>query len=106
MLMCYMKSYLSSQLLDQLQKTENDAIWDENSELLLWLLYIGGTFASAAFVRSRYVDLLRKNITTRFPVTCNSCSRTLEIMRKFIWSDIAFYSEASILWREILSTSY
>ncbi|KAL6885759.1 hypothetical protein GGI43DRAFT_303172 [Trichoderma evansii] len=95
-------SYLSSQLLDQLQKTENDVIWDENSELLLWLLYIGGTFASSGFVRSRYIDLLRTNITMRFPVTYNSCSRTLEIMRKFIWSDIAFYSEASILWEEIL----
>ncbi|EHK18274.1 uncharacterized protein TRIVIDRAFT_47366, partial [Trichoderma virens Gv29-8] len=96
-------SHLSSQLLDQLQKTEKDAIWDENSDLLLWLLYIGGTFASSGFVRSRYIDLLRTNITTRFSMIDSSCLRTLDVIRKFIWSDNAFFSEASRLWEEILS---
>lgn len=92
---------MSSQLLDQLQMTEKDAIWDNHSDLLLWLLFIGGIFASPGPVRSRYIDLLRKNISMRFSTVYNARSRTLEIMRKFIWSDRAFISEASIFWEEI-----
>ncbi|KAL7931191.1 hypothetical protein V8C35DRAFT_310628 [Trichoderma chlorosporum] len=94
-------SHLSSQLLDQLQKTEKDAIWDENSDLLLWLLFIGGIFASPGPVRSRYIDLLRTNVTTRFSVIDGSFLRTIDVTRKFIWSDIAFLSDASRLWEEI-----
>ncbi|UKZ93267.1 uncharacterized protein TrAFT101_008187 [Trichoderma asperellum] len=97
-------SYLSSKLLDQLQKAEKDTIWDENSDLLLWLLYIGGTFASPGSVRSRYIDLLRANITARFSMICSSPSRILEILRQFIWSDVAFISDASMLWEEISNT--
>ncbi|KAL7904694.1 hypothetical protein GGI35DRAFT_192332 [Trichoderma velutinum] len=95
-------SYLSSQLLEQLQKVEIDDMWDQNSDLRLWLLYVGGTFASPGSVRSTYVKLLRSNITTRFSDIDDSRSRIFEIMRRFIWSDFAFFSKASMLWEEIL----
>ncbi|KAL5088527.1 hypothetical protein Trisim1_006484 [Trichoderma cf. simile WF8] len=94
-------SYLSSQLLDQLQKVEKDFMGDEYSDLLLWLLYVGGTFASPGPVRSTYVKLLRSNIIMRFRGIDNSYSKIFEIMGKFIWSDFAFFSEASLLWEEI-----
>jgi hypothetical protein len=93
---------MSSQLLAQLQKIETDPIWDENFDLLLWLLFIGGTFVSPGSLRSKYVGLLRRNIATKFPMISDARSRTLEIMRKFIWSDFAFASEASNLWEEII----
>lgn len=101
MLMCNLQSYLSSQLLDQLQKVEKDFMGDEYSDLLLWLLYVGGTFASPGPVRSTYVKLLRSNIITRFRGIDMSYSKIFEIMRKFIWSDFAFFSKASLLWEEI-----
>ncbi|KAJ4860622.1 hypothetical protein T069G_05610 [Trichoderma breve] len=94
-------SYLSSQLLGQLQKAEEDYMCDEYSDLLLWLLYVGGTFAPPGSVRSTYVNLLRSHITTRFRGVHNSHSKIFEIMRKFIWSDFAFFSKASLLWEEI-----
>lgn len=96
-----LKSYLSSQLLDQLQRTEQDAIWNDNPEMLLWLQYIGGTFASAGPIRSTYIKLLRTNISTRSFMGCITRSKVLEILREFIWSDLAFISEASIFWEEI-----
>ncbi|KAJ9259635.1 hypothetical protein DTO212C5_8589 [Paecilomyces variotii] len=39
--------HVSSQLLHKLQQTNNDIIWDNHPELLLWILYIGGAFAPA-----------------------------------------------------------
>lgn len=100
-LICCMKSYLSSQLLDLLQRTEQDGTWDENPDILLWLQYIGGTFASPGPIRSRYIELLRTNISTRISMGYNARSKILEIMRKFIWSDLAFKSEASVFWEEL-----
>ncbi|KAL7895445.1 hypothetical protein HDV63DRAFT_381529 [Trichoderma sp. SZMC 28014] len=94
-------SYLSSQLLDLLQRTEQNIIWDENPDMLLWVQYIGGTFASPGPIRSRYIELLQTNISTRSSMVCNSRSRILEIMRKFVWSDLAFKSEASTFWEEL-----
>jgi hypothetical protein len=93
---------MSSQLLDQLQESETDPIWDDNSDLLLWLLFIGGTFVPPGSLRSKYVCLLRRSMATKFPMISDVRSRTLEIMRKFIWSDFAFASEASNLWGEII----
>lgn len=100
-LMCNLQSYLSSQLLDQLQKVEKDDMCDEYSDLMLWLLYVGGTFAPPGSVRSTYVHLLRSNMTARFRGVPDSHSKIFEIMRKFIWSDFAFFSKASLLWEEI-----
>ncbi|KAL7917136.1 hypothetical protein ACQKWADRAFT_307473 [Trichoderma austrokoningii] len=97
-------SYLSSQLLDQLQGSEQDTIWNESPDMLLWLQYIGGTFASPGVIRSKYVDLLRTNISTRFSAGYNAFPKTLKIIKKFIWSDLAFISEASVLWEEITCT--
>ncbi|KAL7959277.1 hypothetical protein V8C34DRAFT_313430 [Trichoderma compactum] len=94
-------SYLSSQLLEQLQKVEKDNMGDEYSELLLWLLYVGGTFASPGLVRSTFVNLLRSKINTWFRGIENSHSKIFGIMRKFIWSDFAFFSKASSLWEKM-----
>ncbi|EHK50808.1 hypothetical protein TRIATDRAFT_288672 [Trichoderma atroviride IMI 206040] len=94
-------SYLSSQLLDELQRAEQDAIWNENPDMLLWLQYIGGTFASPGPIRSMYIELLRRNLATRFSIGCDARSKILEIMRNFIWSDLAFISEASMFWEEV-----
>ncbi|KAL6792083.1 hypothetical protein J3E68DRAFT_61904 [Trichoderma sp. SZMC 28012] len=94
-------SYLSSQLLGQLQKVEKDYMCDEYADLMLWLLYVGGTFAPPGSVRSTYAELIRSNIITRFGGIDNSHSKIFEMMRKFIWSDLAFFSRASLLWEEI-----
>lgn len=69
--------------------------------MLLWLQYIGGTFASPGPIRSIYIELLRTNISIRYSMGGNTRSKILEIMRNFIWSDLAFISEASIFWEEI-----
>ncbi|KAF4969183.1 hypothetical protein FSARC_3559 [Fusarium sarcochroum] len=52
-------SNVSTQLLRELQKVRKDPIWDEHTDLLLWLICIGGAFSPSGTVRSDYVALFR-----------------------------------------------
>ncbi|TAQ87450.1 hypothetical protein B7494_g4228 [Chlorociboria aeruginascens] len=59
----FIESHVSFQLLRKLQQANDDPIWDDHPELLLWLLYIGGTFTSTEVIRSdddRVPSLLMK----------------------------------------------
>ncbi|KIX00586.1 uncharacterized protein Z518_09651 [Rhinocladiella mackenziei CBS 650.93] len=54
-------SHISLQLLRKLQQASDDLLWNDHPDLLLWLLYIGGSFAPKGVIRSDYVELLRRN---------------------------------------------
>lgn len=66
--------------------------------MLLWLLYIGGTFSPRGLIRSDYVALLRSNNAARFGD--KSWPELLMILRQFTWSEKAFVSEVRALWQE------
>ncbi|KAK2799870.1 hypothetical protein FQN51_006471 [Onygenales sp. PD_10] len=94
-------SQVSLQLLRKLQQADDDPIWDDHADLLLWLLYIGGAFALTGAVRSNYISLLHWNYASRFQGLYNSWPELLGILRHFIWSDDAFMSPVKALWEEI-----
>ncbi|KAK2750854.1 hypothetical protein FQN55_001425 [Onygenales sp. PD_40] len=94
-------SQVSLQLLRKLQQADDDPIWDDHADLLLWLLYIGGAFALTGAVRSNYISLLHWNYASRFQGLYNSWPELLGILRQFIWSDDAFMSPVKALWEEI-----
>ncbi|TVY16452.1 hypothetical protein LARI1_G005751 [Lachnellula arida] len=96
-------SHISSQLLRELQMADNDSLWDEHPDLLLWLLYIGGAFAPAGTIRSGYIVLLRSNNASRFGDFYRSWPELLEILKRFIWSEKAFLSQVKALWEETMT---
>ncbi|KAK2812212.1 hypothetical protein FQN50_001570 [Emmonsiellopsis sp. PD_5] len=98
---CDVLSQVSLQLLHKLQQADDDPIWDDHADLLLWLLYIGGAFAPTGAVRSNYISLLRWNNASRFQGLYSSWPELLGILKQFIWSDEAFMSPVKALWEEI-----
>ncbi|TVY24400.1 hypothetical protein LHYA1_G006765 [Lachnellula hyalina] len=96
-------SHISSQLLHELQQANNDPLWDDNPNLLLWLLYIGGAFAPTGAVRSAYVVLLRANNTARFKDLYRSWPELLAILEGYIWSEKAFMAQVKALWEETIA---
>ncbi|GAW22504.1 hypothetical protein ANO14919_120410 [Xylariales sp. No.14919] len=92
--------HISSRLLHELQRDNDNPVWNSHPDLLLWLLYSGGAFAPAGLVRSGYITLLRLNRVSRFGAVYESWSEHLRILQRFIWSEIAFESKAKKLWRE------
>ncbi|KAH8654156.1 hypothetical protein BGZ60DRAFT_161832 [Tricladium varicosporioides] len=94
-------SHLSSQLLCKLQQANHDPVWNDQPDLLTWLLYIGGAFAPTGTIRSDYVVLLHLNSSTRLKGLYTSWPELLEILKKFIWSEKAFMSQVKAFWEEI-----
>ncbi|KAH8159333.1 hypothetical protein CIB48_g8922 [Xylaria polymorpha] len=102
MLCC--RPHVSSQLLRELQMGNDDPVWDDHPDLLLWLLYIGGAFAPAGVVRSNYIVLLRSNNADRFGGLYESWSELLGILKQFTWSEKAFMSHFKTFWEEICTS--
>ncbi|KAI0111295.1 hypothetical protein GGR51DRAFT_509619 [Nemania sp. FL0031] len=92
--------HVSSQLLGELQKANNDPVWNNNSDLFLWLLYIGGAFSPVGAVRSGYIELLRSHNISRRKILLTSWPTLLETMKRFIWSDKAFMTHFKAFWED------
>ncbi|KAM3088349.1 hypothetical protein ACMFMG_002402 [Clarireedia jacksonii] len=95
------QNHVSLRLLRELQQVNDDPIWDDHSELLLWLLYIGGAFTTTETVRSDYIILLRLNNSSILRGLYKSWQELYEILKRFIWSDSAFTSDVKALWEEV-----
>ena len=78
-------------------------MWNEHPDLLLWLLYIGGAFATVGTVRSDYVALIQSNNAVRFKHLYRSWPELLAILEQFIWSEKAFMADFKGLWKETLT---
>ncbi|KAI0187989.1 hypothetical protein EV127DRAFT_136959 [Xylaria flabelliformis] len=92
--------HVSSQLLRELQQANNDPVWDGHPDLLLWLLYIGGAFAPAGAIRSKYVVLLASNNAYRLRGLYPSWPEVLSVLKQFPWSEKAFITSYKELWAE------
>ncbi|CEL10149.1 hypothetical protein ASPCAL13274 [Aspergillus calidoustus] len=90
-------SHISSELLRKLPNTDDNTLWAEHSQLLVWLLHIGGAFAPIGPVRSGYLSLLRSNDAT---LHCSLWPELHTGLKQFIWSDKAFLAPVRALWEE------
>jgi hypothetical protein len=97
------QSHLSLQLLYKLQQSSNDIVWDNQLNLLVWLLYMGGAFAPMGAIRSAYMLLLHTNYNTRFSGLFTSWSELLLVLKQFIWSEKAFLSQVKVFWEESIT---
>lgn len=75
-------------------------MWEENSDVLVWLIYIGGAFAPTGYIRSGYVSLLRSNQDSRFKGRYRTWPEVLGVVSQFIWSENAFLSQVKAFWEE------
>ncbi|KAN0089195.1 hypothetical protein V8E51_019455 [Hyaloscypha variabilis] len=91
----------SSHLLQKLQKT-SDEQWTGNEDLLLWILCMGGAYASPS-VRPRYVEL----VTCTYHVQLQPLTKTEEwedvesCLGMFVWSTQTFGPPAGIFWAQV-----
>ncbi|KAI8950416.1 hypothetical protein F4801DRAFT_345346 [Xylaria longipes] len=92
--------HVSSELFRALQQANDDPVWNDHPDLLLWLLYLGGAFAPAGAMRSNYIALLRSNNASRFGDLYEPWSELLGILKKFTWSGKAFLTQFKAFWEE------
>ena len=91
----------ASHLLQKLQKT-SDEQWTGNEDLLLWILCMGGAYASPS-VRPRYVELVTCTYHTQLqPLTKTEEWVDVEsCLGMFVWSSKTFGPPAGIFWAQV-----
>lgn len=98
-----MQRHISTQLLRRLQLDLDDPSWDDNVELLRWVVLTGACFAFSTSVRAEYATLLKERIPRRFSSTRENqflqplpdLSRSLG---QFVWSEGAFSAYVGDFW--------
>ena len=68
--------------------------------MFLWLIYMGGSFASTKSVRDGYVGLLKLHEGT-FGRVAASWDVLLELMKSLIWSERAFAHPVQAFWDDL-----
>ncbi|KAJ4249276.1 hypothetical protein NW757_007853 [Fusarium falciforme] len=81
-------------------QVSDDPVWDDFPDFLAWLLHIGGGFALPGTIRSGYLALLRFENNTRLGGLYESWSDLLEVLKQFIWSEIAFALPVKTFWED------
>ncbi|EHK43626.1 hypothetical protein TRIATDRAFT_149068 [Trichoderma atroviride IMI 206040] len=96
-----MPSHISQRLLKTLQESNEDPFWDENLDLFIWMLYMGGCFSPRGAIHSEYKALLKTNHESRFKGMYHSLEDLMEILHDFIWSEKAYRMQLDKFWEEI-----
>ena len=96
------QSYLSLQLFSKLQHADDNGVWDDHPDLLLWLLFMGGAFVPTGSTRSNYVVLLSQKYASNFSDLLGSWPEVLEVLKQFIWSEKALTQQVKEFWEESL----
>jgi hypothetical protein len=93
---------VSKHLLRSLQDSDEDLFWNDDPDLLVWMLYLGGSFSARGPIRSAYKQLLQSNYESRrFVQRHGSPADVIEVMRQFIWSDKSYRSQFEEFWTEV-----
>jgi hypothetical protein len=95
------QSHVSHHLLHKLQESNDDLFWDDHPDLLMWILYTGGSFSPKGPTRSGFKALLQINHTLRFKAKRISLSELLEILIQFVWSERMYRAQVEEFWEEI-----
>lgn len=93
---------MSKHLLHSLQQSDEDLFWNNDPDLLIWMLHLGGSFSPKGTIRSAYKGLLQRNYESRrFKQNYDSSADLITVMRQFIWSEKAYRSQFEEFWTEI-----
>lgn len=93
---------MSKNLLHSLQQSDEDLFWNNDPDLLIWMLYLGGSFSPKGMIRSGYRQLLHKNYESgRFERKYNSSADLVEVMKQFIWSEKSHRAQLEEFWTEL-----
>ncbi|KAK5229747.1 hypothetical protein LTR72_001279 [Exophiala xenobiotica] len=96
-----MPSHVSHHLLHKLQESNDDLFWDDHPDLLMWILYTGGSFSPKGPTRSGFKALLQINHTLRFKAKSISLPELLEVLRQFVWSERMYRAQVEEFWEDI-----
>jgi hypothetical protein len=90
--------HCAAMLLRHLDDAQHCLNWVGHEELLTWMLFVGGTFASSSAIRRQYAALIHGPY--RAKVACHFlCWDNLQILLKtFFWSDTLFNARAKQFW--------
>ncbi len=88
-------------LLKKLQESKDDLLWNDHPALLIWIMYMGGSFSPKGTVRSEYKAMLQDNYASRFGERYDSLAELIQILDQFIWSEKAYHAQVEEFWNEI-----
>jgi hypothetical protein len=88
-------------LLEKLQQADASGVWDDDPDLLLWLIYTGGAYLSAGPLRSAYIALTNQKFSYGYRSPYSSLSTVLQIFKMFVWSEEACSAAVQRFWAEI-----
>lgn len=92
-------------LLKKLQESNEDSLWRDHPDLLIWILHIGGSYSPKGETRSGYKAMLQINRTSGFMGKYGSLAELIQILDQFIWSEKAYGAQVEEFWNEVEGTS-
>ncbi|KAF2729389.1 hypothetical protein EJ04DRAFT_502503 [Polyplosphaeria fusca] len=96
----FIPAFCTSQILRILQESENE-MWFLWSELLTWLLYIGGAFATDKKIRVHFIASILGTYRNEVHELHKSWESLEELLMTFIWSRNAMSEKVRQFWDEV-----
>jgi hypothetical protein len=94
-----LRIFMSVQLGQSLMKTDLQKDWKGHAEFLLWILFIGGSFARMTPMNALNVSFL-KGLMMQMSEVTQSWESTKAVLETFFWSEKGFSKVCEGLWRE------
>jgi hypothetical protein len=94
-----MPIFLSVQLGQALMASDLQNDWTRHIDLLLWVIFVGGTFARITPMYPLYVGMLR-GLLGELGDLCGTWERTRVLLKMFVWEEKVFGRPCEELWVE------
>jgi hypothetical protein len=88
-------------LLKKLQESNEDPLWNDHQDLLIWILHIGGSFSPKGATRLEYKAILQTHRVSGFREKYSSLEELIQILDQFVWSGKAYRAQLEDFWNEI-----
>ena len=86
----WIPTHVLNRLLRMLQRYQDSSFWNENADLLLWLLSVGAVFATNTALSTGFADLWQGVHDRRLRPLCATREDAERSLREFIWSDTVY----------------
>lgn len=88
-------------LLKILQASNEDPLWNDHIDLLIWILHIGGSFSPKGTTRLEYKAILQTYRVSRFSGKYSSLEELIQILDQFVWSGKTYRAQVEEFWNEL-----